>query len=111
MTEPNTGSDLAAIKTTAIRDGDPTSLNGQKTFISNGILCDLVIVAAKTDPQSTHGGVSLLVVEAGTPGFEKGRKLDKMGMHSQDTAEMHFSRLPRPGADACSARRAAASTT
>ena len=90
MTEPNTGSDLAAIKTTAIRDGDTYVVNGQKTFISNGILCDLVIVAAKTDPQSTHAGVSLLVVEAGTPGFEKGRKLDKMGMHSQDTAEMHF---------------------
>jgi acyl-CoA dehydrogenase len=90
MTEPNTGSDLAAIKTTAIRDDGHYVLNGQKTFISNGILCDLVIVAAKTDPQSTHGGVSLFVVEAGTPGFEKGRKLDKMGMHSQDTAEMHF---------------------
>jgi len=90
MTEPNTGSDLAAIKTTAIRDDGHYILNGQKTFISNGILCDLVIVAAKTDPQSTHGGVSLFVVEAGTLGFEKGRKLDKMGMHSQDTAEMHF---------------------
>ncbi len=90
MTEPNTGSDLAAIKTTAIRDDGHYVLNGQKTFISNGILCDLVIVAAKTDPQSTHGGVSLFVVEAGTAGFEKGRKLDKMGMHSQDTAEMHF---------------------
>src|SRR4051812_30392759 len=87
MTEPNTGSDLAAIKTTAIRDGDSYVINGQKTFISNGILCDLVIVAAKTDPTSTHAGVSLLVVEAGTPGFDKGRKLDKMGMHSQDTSE------------------------
>ncbi len=91
MTEPNTGSDLAAIKTTAIRDGDSYVINGQKTFISNGILCDLVIVAAKTDPESRHGGVSLLVVENGTPGFEKGRKLNKMGMHSQDTAELHFS--------------------
>jgi acyl-CoA dehydrogenase len=91
MTEPNTGSDLAAIKTTAVRDGDSYVLNGQKTFISNGILCDLVIVAAKTDPESRHGGVSLIVVENGTPGFEKGRKLDKMGMHSQDTAELHFS--------------------
>jgi acyl-CoA dehydrogenase len=91
MTEPNTGSDLAAIKTTALRDDGHYVVDGQKTFISNGILCDLVIVAAKTDPTSTHGGVSLLVVEAGTPGFEKGRKLDKMGMHSQDTAELHFS--------------------
>jgi acyl-CoA dehydrogenase len=90
MTEPNTGSDLAAIKTSAIRDGDDYVINGQKTFISNGILCDLVIVAAKTDPTSTHAGVSLFVVEAGTPGFEKGRKLDKMGMHSQDTSELHF---------------------
>lgn len=91
MTEPNTGSDLAAIKTTAVRDGDSYVINGQKTFISNGILCDLVIVAAKTDPESRHGGVSLIVVESGTPGFEKGRKLNKMGMHSQDTAELHFS--------------------
>jgi len=96
MTEPNTGSDLAAIKTTAIRDDGHYVVNGQKTFISNGILCDLVIVAAKTDPQSTHSGVSLFVVEAGAPGFEKGRKLAKMGMHSQDTAEMHFNdcRIP-----------------
>lgn len=91
MTEPNTGSDLASIKTTAVRDGDHYVINGQKTFISNGILCDLVIVAAKTDPESRHGGVSLIVVENGTPGFEKGRKLNKMGMHSQDTAELHFS--------------------
>ncbi|MCC6764480.1 MAG: acyl-CoA dehydrogenase family protein [Deltaproteobacteria bacterium] len=91
MTEPNTGSDLAGIKTTAVRDGDSYMINGQKTFISNGILCDLVIVAAKTDPESRHGGVSLIVVENGTPGFEKGRKLNKMGMHSQDTAELHFS--------------------
>lgn len=90
MTEPNTGSDLAGIKTTAIRDGDSYVINGQKTFISNGILCDLVIVAAKTDPESRHGGVSLIVVETGTPGFEKGRKLAKMGMHSQDTSELHF---------------------
>jgi len=91
MTEPNTGSDLASIKTTAVRDGDSYVINGQKTFISNGILCDLVIVAAKTDPESRHGGVSLIVVENGTAGFEKGRKLNKMGMHSQDTAELHFS--------------------
>jgi acyl-CoA dehydrogenase len=99
MTEPNTGSDLAAIRTTAVRDDGHWVLNGQKTFISNGILCDLVIVAAKTDPQATHGGVSLFVVEAGTPGFEKGRKLDKMGLHSQDTAELHFTdcRVPAAG--------------
>jgi acyl-CoA dehydrogenase len=92
MTEPGTGSDLAAIKTTAIRDGDHYVLNGQKTFISNGHLCDLVIVAAKTDPAANppHAGVSLLIVEAGTPGFQKGRLLKKIGMKSQDTAELFF---------------------
>ena len=99
MTEPNTGSDLAAIKTTAIRDDGYYVLNGQKTFVSNGILCDLVIVAVKTDPKSTHGGISLLVVEAGTPGFEKGRKLDKMGLHSQDTAELSFTDCRVPAAN------------
>src|SRR6476619_1921873 len=92
MTEPTTESDLAAIRTTAIRDGDHYVLNGQKTFISNGHLCDLVVVAAKTDPGANpqHSGVSLLVVEAGTPGFVKGRLLKKMGMKAQDTAEMYF---------------------
>jgi len=92
MTEPTTGSDLAAIRTTAIRDGDHYVLNGQKTFISNGHLCDLVVVAAKTDPKADppHGGVSLLVVEEGTPGFHKGRLLKKIGMKAQDTAEMYF---------------------
>jgi acyl-CoA dehydrogenase len=92
MTEPSTGSDLAAIRSTAIRDGDHYVLNGQKTFISNGHLCDLVVVAAKTNPNADppHSGVSLLVVEAGTPGFNKGRLLKKMGMKSQDTAEMYF---------------------
>ena len=99
MTEPNAGSDLAAIKTTALRDGDHYVLNGQKTFISNGILSDVVIVAAKTDPKSSHSGVSLIVVEAGTPGFEKGRKLNKMGMHSQDTAELHFTDCRVPAAN------------
>jgi acyl-CoA dehydrogenase len=92
MTEPSTGSDLAAIRTTAIRDGDAFILNGQKTFISNGHLCDLVVVAAKTsqNADSPHAGVSLFVVEAGTPGFQKGRLLKKMGMRAQDTAEMYF---------------------
>jgi acyl-CoA dehydrogenase len=92
MTEPGTGSDLAAIRTTAVRNGDHYVLNGQKTFISNGINCDLVIVVAKTDPgaKPAHAGISLLVVEDGTPGFEKGRNLDKIGFHSQDTAEMAF---------------------
>lgn len=92
MTEPGTGSDLAAIRTTAVRIGDHYVLNGQKTFISNGINCDLVIVVAKTDSgaKPAHAGISLLVVEDGTPGFEKGRNLDKIGFHSQDTAEMAF---------------------
>ncbi len=92
MTEPGTGSDLANIRTTAIRDGDHYILNGQKTFITNGIQADLVLVACKTDPQAVppHKGISLLFVERGTPGFSRGRKLDKIGLYSQDTAELIF---------------------
>ncbi|MGE7622161.1 acyl-CoA dehydrogenase family protein [Viridibacillus sp. NPDC096237] len=92
MTEPGTGSDLANIKTTAIREGDHYIVNGQKTFITNGINSNLVVVAVKTNPHAArkHQGVSLLVIEEGTPGFTKGRKLDKVGMHSQDTAELYF---------------------
>jgi acyl-CoA dehydrogenase len=92
MTEPDAGSDLASMSSTAVRDGDHYLLNGAKTFISNGILCDLCIVAAKTDPdpKSAHRGISLFVVEANTPGFIKGKKLPKMGMASQDTAELAF---------------------
>ncbi len=92
MTEPGTGSDLAAMRTAAVRDGDGFVINGQKTFISNGLCCDLVIVAAVTDPRaaSPYEGMSLIVVEDGTPGFEKGRRLEKIGLHSQDTAEMAF---------------------
>ena len=92
MTEPGTGSDLANIATTAVRDGDDYVINGQKTFISNGILCDLCIVAAKTDPDpaSAHRGISLIVVEADRPGFVRGRKLKKVGMASQDTSELAF---------------------
>ncbi len=92
MTEPGTGSDLAAIRTTAIRDGDHYVLNGTKTFISNGHLADLCIVAAKTDPNANppHAGVSLFLVDASTPGYQKGRILKKMGMKAQDTAELHF---------------------
>ncbi|MDQ5987561.1 MAG: Acyl-CoA dehydrogenase [Syntrophus sp. SKADARSKE-3] len=92
MTEPGTGSDLAAIRATAVKDGNDYVINGQKTFISNGINCDLVIVAVKTDTKANppFKGVSLICVEAGTPGFEKGRNLDKMGFHSQDTAELSF---------------------
>lgn len=92
MTEPGTGSDLANIKTTAIRDGDYYVVNGQKTFITNGIHTNLAVVAVVTNPhaEKKHQGVSLLVIEGGTPGFSKGRKLDKVGMHSQDTAELYF---------------------
>jgi acyl-CoA dehydrogenase len=90
MTEPGTGSDLAAIATTAAKDGDHYVINGQKTFISNGVLCDLCIVAAKTDPrpENAHKGISLFVIEADTPGFNKGKKLAKMGLASQDTSEI-----------------------
>lgn len=92
MTEPGAGSDLAAIRTTAVRDGDSYVVNGQKTFITNGIQADLVVVACKTDPAANppHRGVSLIVVEGDTPGFTRGRKLDKVGQHSQDTAELFF---------------------
>jgi acyl-CoA dehydrogenase len=92
MTEPGTGSDLAAVATTAVKDGDGYLLNGAKTFISNGILCDLCIVVARTDPdpKNAHRGISLFAVEAGTPGFVKGKKLAKMGLASQDTAELVF---------------------
>ena len=92
MTEPNAGSDLQAIKTTAIKEGNEYVINGQKTFISNGISADVVIVLCKTDPHAepAHKGISLLVVEDGTPGFIKSRKLDKLGLHSQDTAELFF---------------------
>jgi acyl-CoA dehydrogenase len=92
MTEPNTGSDLAAIRTTALREGDHYVVNGSKTFISNGHLNDLCIVAVKTDPNAkpAHAGVSLLVVERGMPGYVRGKLLKKMGMHAQDTSELHF---------------------
>ncbi|WP_164671008.1 acyl-CoA dehydrogenase family protein [Virgibacillus doumboii] len=92
MTEPGTGSDLANIKTTATRDGDHYIVNGQKTFITNGILADLILVVVKTDPdaQPKHKGISLLMVEADSPGFSRGRKLNKVGLHAQDTAELYF---------------------
>ncbi len=93
MTEPGAGSDLAGVRTTAKRDGDNYVLNGQKTFISNGQICDLVIVVAKTDTQADppYTGISLFVVDADTPGFERGRNLEKMGLKAQDTSELSFS--------------------
>jgi alkylation response protein AidB-like acyl-CoA dehydrogenase len=92
MTEPGIGSDLASLRTTAIAaaDGSEYLVNGSKTFITNGINADLVIVAAKTDPSERHKGISLLIVEAGMEGFSRGRNLEKVGMHSQDTAELFF---------------------
>ncbi|WDL95783.1 acyl-CoA dehydrogenase family protein [Alicyclobacillus sp. ALC3] len=101
MTEPGAGSDLAGIRTTAVRDGDSYVLNGQKTFITNGIQSDLVLVACKTDPQANppHKGMSLIWVERGTPGFERGRRLEKVGQHSQDTAELFFDNCRVPAAN------------
>ncbi|MDQ4119458.1 MAG: acyl-CoA dehydrogenase family protein [Actinomycetota bacterium] len=99
MTEPGIGSDLASMSTTAIRDGDHYVVNGAKTFITNGINADLVITAVKTDPSQKHKGMSLLVIERGMEGFERGRNLDKLGQHAQDTAELSFSDVKVPVAN------------
>jgi len=99
MTEPGIGSDLASMTTTALRDGDHYVLNGSKTFITNGINADLVIVAVKTDPTLRHKGMSLVVVERGMEGFERGRNLEKIGLHSQDTAELFFTDVAVPVAN------------
>jgi alkylation response protein AidB-like acyl-CoA dehydrogenase len=96
MTEPGIGSDLASMSTSAIRDGDHFVVNGAKTFITNGINADLVITAVKTDPTQKHAGMSLLVLERGMDGFERGRNLDKVGLHAQDTAELFFTDVPVP---------------
>ncbi|AZG47704.1 acyl-CoA dehydrogenase family protein [Gordonia insulae] len=90
MSEPGAGSDLRAVTTTARRSGDDWVINGSKTFITSGILADLVIVFAKTDTEAGSRGFSLFVVEDGMPGFTRGRKLDKVGLHAQDTAELSF---------------------
>ncbi len=99
MTEPDTGSDLANIKTTAIKNGDHYILNGSKTYITNGILSDLVIVVAKTDPDAGHQGITLLMVERGMEGFERGKNLDKIGLKAQDTAELFFRDVKVPVAN------------
>ncbi|SHN40043.1 acyl-CoA dehydrogenase family protein [Cryptosporangium aurantiacum] len=99
MTEPGAGSDLASISTTARRDGDHYVVNGAKTFITNGINADLIVVAVKTDPSQRHKGMSLLVLERGMPGFERGRNLDKLGQHAQDTAELSFTDVRVPVAN------------
>jgi acyl-CoA dehydrogenase len=101
MTEPGTGSDLAAVQTRAVRDGDHYVLNGSKTFISNGQIADLFIVVAKTDSQArpAHRGISLFLVEANSPGFVRGRKLEKLGLKGQDTSELAFEDCIVPAAN------------
>ncbi len=99
MTEPGAGSDLQGIRTSAVDKGDHYVVNGSKTFISNGILSDLVIVVCRTDPGAGHQGISLLVVERGMKGFERGRNLDKVGMKAQDTAELFFDNVAVPKAN------------
>ncbi|XVX19047.1 acyl-CoA dehydrogenase family protein [Actinomycetota bacterium] len=96
MTEPSGGSDLAALKTTAVKDGDDWVLNGSKTFITNGHQCDLAIVAARTDPAKGAKGISLFVLEAGMEGFSKGNKLDKVGQPESDTSELFFENVRVP---------------
>ncbi len=110
MTEPGAGSDLQGVRTNAVRDGGDWVINGQKTFITSGINADFVIVVARTDPDAGARGFSLIVVETGTPGFARGRKLDKVGLHAQDTAELFFSDARVPAAT-CSGPRDAASCT
>ncbi|MDD0845459.1 acyl-CoA dehydrogenase family protein [Pseudomonas sp. Gutcm_11s] len=97
MTEPGTGSDLQGVKTTAVLDGDEYVINGSKTFITNGWLADMVIVVAKTDPKGGAKGISLFLVDASTPGFSKGKRLEKVGMKAQDTSELFFQdvRVPK----------------
>lgn len=97
MTEPGTGSDLQAVRTSAVLDGDHYIVNGSKTFITNGQHADVVVVVVKTDPNAGAAGISLLLVEAGTPGFEKGANLEKLGLKAQDTSELFFNeaRVPK----------------
>lgn len=97
MTEPGTGSDLQGVKTTAVLDGDEYVINGSKTFITNGWLADLVVVVAKTDAKAGAKGISLFLVDAKTPGFSKGKRLEKVGMKAQDTSELFFQdvRIPK----------------
>jgi alkylation response protein AidB-like acyl-CoA dehydrogenase len=99
MTEPGAGSDLSAIATTAVRDGEEWVVDGAKTFITNGINADLVVTVVRTDPAQRHRGLSLLVVERGMPGFERGRNLDKLGQHAQDTAELSFTGVRVPASN------------
>jgi len=99
ITEPNTGSDMGAIKTTALLDGDEYVVNGSKTFISNGINSDVIVAAVRTSPDLRKKGISLLVIERGMSGFERGRNLEKIGKHSQDTAELFFNDMRVPASN------------
>ncbi|GAA5073782.1 alkylation response protein AidB-like acyl-CoA dehydrogenase [Thermocatellispora tengchongensis] len=99
MTEPGAGSDLQGVRTTAVREGDHYIVNGQKTFITNGINSDLVVTVVKTDPDAGARGITLLVVERGMEGFSRGRNLEKVGMHAQDTAELFFDNVRVPVAN------------
>jgi alkylation response protein AidB-like acyl-CoA dehydrogenase len=96
MTEPGIGSDLASMTTSAKRDNGHYLVNGSKTFITNGIHADLIITAVKTDPKEKHKGMSLMIIERGMDGFDRGRNLEKIGMHSQDTAELFFNDVQVP---------------
>jgi len=96
MTEPHAGSDLKAVRTQAVRDGDEFVINGQKVFISNGQLCDVIVLATKTDSQAGAHGVTLFLVDAATPGFNRGQNLDKLGMKAQDTSELFFDNMRIP---------------
>src|ERR1700756_4738146 len=99
MTEPHAGSDLKAVRTQAIRDGDEFVINGQKVFISNGQLCDVVVLATKTDSAAGAQGVTLFLVESGRPGFKRGRNLEKLGMKAQDTSELFFDTVRIPASN------------
>src|SRR5882757_1321102 len=96
VTEPHAGSDLKAIRTRAVRDGDDFVINGQKVFISNGQLCDFVVLATKTDGNAGAKGVTLFIVESSRPGFQRGRNLEKIGMKAQDTSELFFENIRIP---------------
>src|ERR1700761_4412406 len=99
MTEPHAGSDLKAIRTKAVRDGDDFVISGQKVFISNGQLCDVIVLATKTDSSAGAKGVTLFLVEADRPGFTRGRNLEKLGMKAQDTSELFFENVRIPASN------------
>ena len=99
MSEPGAGSDLQGIRTAAIKDGDDYCINGQKTFITNGQHCDVLVLATKTDPNQGAKGITLFTVDTSKPGFNRGRNLEKMGLHSGDTSELFFEDLRVSAAD------------